>query len=573
MATQSGDNRSGPSAMDDGKDPFVPPSGAFAPGSDALESAPKSLPLAVATGTIVRGRYCLTGTLEVGNVATLYRAEEVATGRAVAVKIFHEVGRNDQSRLEVLHRPGPRGAPRLELPNAFVAVHECGFTDDGRLFLVTEAAEGPSVADLLMRTPSLAPVRALELAMRIGEALEAVLNLGLLDLRVVPRDVVVVNDGDRVKLRRSDLPILRRLGLADGLAAAEAPGQDPRYASPEELAGLPATERSVVYRFGILVYELLCGSPPFAGTTPAQVRDRQLRPLVVRFRDPHSGLPPSVERLVSRMVDPDPKARPGDLTGIVNELWEAAGHVRAKNPAVPGNTVSLVRPAATPGRRFWTRRLALAGGPVLAIGATLLAWPYLVGGPSARTSPVPPARPAVAVGSSPTPVLPTPALVPPPSDPATQIAPTSRQAPSVQPPAGVPAPTLGQPPTSGSAGRGAISPPRVPSDAPTISRGAQPDMPRARAHTRPSSLAVAPVAPIPEPAPPPPPETPASRRAVTPTESEPTPVRAGPSPPPVQAAVTSPPARPRQASVESPRATDPGAIIEWLVREGPRISE
>ncbi len=222
----------------------------------------------------------------------------------------------------------------------------------------------------------------------------------------------------------------------------------------------------------------------------------------------------------SRMLDPDPMARPADLTWILNELWEAACHSGRRIRPSPPNTVSLVRPPATPGRRFWTRRLALAGGPVLAIGATLLAWPYLVGGPSARTSPVPPARPAVDVGSSPTPVLPVGALVPPPSDPATPNAPISRQPPSVQPPAGVPAPTLGQPPTAGSAGRGATSPRRIPSDAPTISRGAQPDMPRARAHTSPSSVAVA---PIPEPALPSPVETPASRRAVTPTESDPSP--------------------------------------------------
>jgi hypothetical protein len=564
--------------MDNGKDLSVPPNGASAPGSVTLERAPQALPPAMATGTILRGRYCLTGLLEVGHVATLYRAEEVATGRAVAIKIFHEVGRNDRSRLEVLHRPGPGGAPRLELPSAFVAVHECGFADDGRLFLVTELAEGPSVADLLMRTPSIAPVRALELAMRIGEALEAVLNLGLLDLRVLPRDVVAVNDGDRVKLRGSDLPILRRLGLADELEAAEAPGRDPRYASPEELAGLSATERSVVYRFGVLVYELLCGSPPFAGTTPAQVRDRQLRRLAVRLQDPDHELPPSVERLVSRMLDPEPRGRPEDLTWIVNELWEAACYVRAKNPAALGDPALPAGPAITPGRRFWTRRLALVGGPVLGLGATLLAWPYLVGGPTARPSLVAPARPAVEVGSSPpTPVVPAGALVPPPSDPATPSGGISRQAPSLEPPAGVPAPTLGPLATGSSVGPGATSPPRVPSEVPTVSRGAHPEIPPARARARPSSSAVAPIPkpamPPLQPAMPPLPETPASRSAATPTESEPTPVRVGPSPPPVQQTVTSPSARPAQPPVESARATDPGAIIEWLVREGPRISE
>ena len=127
--------------------------------------------------------------------------------------------------------------------------------------------------------------------MRVGEAVEVVLNLGALDVWVAPRDVVLLDEGDRPKLRRSDMLIVRRLGLADALAAAEAPGRDPRYASPEELARVAVTEGSLVYRFGILLYELLGGSPPFDGTTPAEVRDQQLRSIADATPGSASGAP------------------------------------------------------------------------------------------------------------------------------------------------------------------------------------------------------------------------------------------------------------------------------------------
>ena len=319
--------------MDDMNGPPAPSNGGSQSENTVLKRAPRAeLPGAVGAGTVLSERYRLIGTPEVGQVATVYRAETIETGKAVAVKIFHEVGRNDRKRIELLRRPIARGAGRLDLPSVFVTAYECALTDDGRLFLVTELVDGPSVADLLRQGP-LTPLRALGLAMRIGEALEVVLNPGFLDLRVAPQDIAVVKDEDRVKLRRSDVPILRRLGLADQLAAAEAPGRDPRYAPPEELPGLPPTEAGVVYQFGLVLYELLCGSTPFDGATPAQVHERKLRPLPIQLRTRHRALPASVERLVSRMLHPDPRTRPGDLTLVLNELWDVLCHIRTKMPA------------------------------------------------------------------------------------------------------------------------------------------------------------------------------------------------------------------------------------------------
>ena len=287
----------------------------------------------------------LTGMLTTSRVATVYRAEEVETGRAVMVKLFHELGRNDRGLTLGSWGSWPTAsrAPWPELPGAFVAVHTCDLTDEGQLFLVTDLVEGPSVADLLRRTPPIAPVRALDLAIRIGEALEAARNLGVLDLQVTPRDVIVVDDADRVKLLRSDTLMLRHLGLADRLSAAEAAERDPRYASPEELAGIPPTERSVIYRFGVLLYELLSGSPPFEGTTPAEVRDRQLRSSPSRLRRRHRRLPASLDRLVSRMISLDPMARPVDSDVDTERTLGCHRQTPEREPRAGRRLLELVR--------------------------------------------------------------------------------------------------------------------------------------------------------------------------------------------------------------------------------------
>src|SRR5262245_11189448 len=164
--------------------------------------------------------------------------------------------------------------------------------------------------------------------MLIGEALEVALSLGFVDLRVTPRDLVVVKNEDRVRLRRSDVPILRRLGLADQLTEAEAPERDPRYTPPEEVPGLPATEAGVIYQFGLLLHELLCGRTPFDGATDAEISHLKRQPPQIQIRKRHPPLPPSVDRLVSRMVHTDPKKRPESLSVVLNDLWSAVGRVQ-----------------------------------------------------------------------------------------------------------------------------------------------------------------------------------------------------------------------------------------------------
>ncbi len=390
----------------------VLPSDGFKPGSVTLEAPRSPLPTALPAGTLLRNRYRLTGTLKIGRVAAVYRAEEAETGRPVTVQIFHELGRNDRDRIASYRRPRSSRVARPDMPGAFVTVHACDLTDEGQLFLVTEAVQGASLADILARTPKLAPARALELATRIGEALEAALNIGLLELPLAPADIIV-DDADRVKLLRSDVLVLRQLGLAEQLAAAEATERDPRYVSPEELAGLPATERSVVYRFGVLLYELLCGEVPFDGTKPGDVHDQQLRSPPRRLRDRHPTLPASLDRLASRMLDPEPMARPADPTSILNELWEAACRFRTEAPPAPTDAASPSAMGPVPVRRSWMRPLALAGLPIVVIGGAILTWSTLVRSPSpAPPTPVP-VHSAVAVPPPPVPVV----ISPPPVAP------------------------------------------------------------------------------------------------------------------------------------------------------------
>jgi eukaryotic-like serine/threonine-protein kinase len=558
----------------------VLPSDGFKPGSATLEAPRSPLPTALPAGTLLRNRYRLTGTLKIGRVAAVYRAEEAETGRPVTVQIFHELGRNDRDRIASFHRPKSSRLVRPDLPGAFVTVHACDLTDEGQLFLVTEAVQGVSLADILARTPELAPARALELATRIGEALEAALNIGLLELPLAPADIIV-DDADRVKLLRSDVLVLRQLGLAAQLAAAEATERDPRYVSPEELAGLPATERSVVYRFGVLLYELLCGEVPFDGTKPGDVHDRQLRSPPRRLRDRHPTLPASLDRLASRMLDPEPMARPDDPTSILNELWEAACRFRTEAPPAQTDAAS---PFGTPTgpmlvRRSWMRPLGLAGLSIVVIGGASLIWSTVVRSPS-PAPPIPvPLHSGVVVPLPPVPVVtspPPPPVVPLPAVPVVISPPPVLPPPSAATPSepdlrasDLPRPPAAPRPSAAAPGAGAS--PKVASVPPVVRSVTQAE---SRApETRTVSKGTAPAGEPPSPARST--EAPAPRTDATASvRPEPTPANALPTPL-VQRdpTVGVPPARPRQPGPDNPRTGDPAAIIEWLIGQGPKTGD
>jgi serine/threonine protein kinase len=481
------------------------------------------LPPVLPAGTVLRGRFRLSGTFATDPIATIYRAVAVESGRPALVKIFHEVGRTDRGRVLSLHATsGPE--LRAESPGQFATVHEWGYTEEGRLFLLMEVVEGPTIAELLGRTPPLGPVRAVNFAMQIGEALEVARNLGLLTVRIAPGDVIALGDTGHVRVLRSDAFILRHLGLADQLSMAEISGGDPRYASPEELEGASPTESSVVYRFGVLLYELLAGRPPFEGRTPTEVRDQQRRSSSKRLRHRHRTLPAALDRLVSRMLSPDPMGRPADLSVALNELWDAAGALRKEGQA---RTTERARAFFT--RYVHAGRWMVTGLTGLLIVGTVMAWSYLHQRPNELISVPTLAPPTV----PPTPAESAPSLGLSPSDPRISTDLGQSQLPEPRPSQESPSSAAGQlsskPDDSGRPVRASGSNSRASRVPVPVGQNATLD---AKAGSTPT-------------------EAPREWRA---------PIR------PAEAPLARRPA-------ESADATDPAAIIDWLVNKGPWTPE
>jgi eukaryotic-like serine/threonine-protein kinase len=339
-------------------------------------------------GQILDGRYQLRSLLGVGGMAKVYLATDRVLERQVAVKVLSPPYAQDPVFVERFRREA-RSAARLSHPN-IVAVFDSG-SDADQHYLVMEYVPGQSLAQLLAGQARLAPRQAAELAVEVCAALAAAHAQGLVHRDVKPGNVLVDPDG-RVKV--TDLGIVKAAAATTLTGTGVVLGRA-AYLSPEQAQGEPVDARSDLYSLGCVLYELLCGSPPFgsgADGPPVAIATRHLH----KPPEPPSARNPQVDAgldaVVLTALAKDPAQRyqsaidlqdaleqvlTGEAMGAGPGQPAAAALPTEPLPGLPGRTGVL--PAATgpalwgsgwrPGWPGWA--LAVAG---LALGIGLVAW-------------------------------------------------------------------------------------------------------------------------------------------------------------------------------------------------------
>jgi eukaryotic-like serine/threonine-protein kinase len=224
----------------------------------------------IAPGAVVGGRYRLGALIGRGGMADVYEGIDERLERSVAVKLLQPemaARRDIRSRFEA----EARAAAGLSHPNA-VAVYDTG-EHDGVPFLVMERLPGETLADRIAAGP-VEPAWLRRAAGGLLGALAAAHAAGIVHRDVKPGNILLAADGTP---KISDFGIAKSLPPADGAPAPvdlTGTGQllgTPAYLAPERLEGVPATPRSDLWAFGVVLYEALAGRKPFDGPTPLAV--------------------------------------------------------------------------------------------------------------------------------------------------------------------------------------------------------------------------------------------------------------------------------------------------------------
>jgi serine/threonine protein kinase len=329
---------------------------------------------ALTTDRVLAGRYRLVRSIDRGGMAEVWEAHDEVLARPVAVKILHRHLADDDAFVERFRREAVAAA-RLSHPG-IVATYDTG-ADDGVAFIVMELVRGRTLRRALESGPPLAPPEAVRIAAEVADALEHAHRAGLVHRDVKPGNILLCEDasgGARVKV--ADFGIAKLAAGGGDLTQTGALVGTAKYLSPEQVEGRSPDARSDVYALGVVLYEMLCGRPPFAAETELATALQHVRALPPPPRRLRAGIPPSLEGVVLRAMAKAPADRyqsAADLGAALQAVDLAADDADpmvVRDPTPPGGVVLLTRRS----RRAWAPAIVLLAlaAAAAAMAATVL---------------------------------------------------------------------------------------------------------------------------------------------------------------------------------------------------------
>jgi serine/threonine protein kinase len=291
------------------------------------------------------GRYRLQERMGRGTMGEVWRAYDSRLKRAVAIKLLDPF-QNNPTELERFLQEA-RALARLNHPNV-VAVYDVGdwpAKGDARPYIVMELVEGHTLADELATNGPLSAddVRAVGVAITSG--LRAAHDAGVVHRDLAPDNLMRTADGT-VKLVDFGIADIGRQGrlTRPGILLGSV-----SYVAPERVRGDRADARSDLYSVGCVLYELLCGRPPFEGDLVA-VAFAHVFNDVVPPSAARPDVPDDLEAVVLALLAKDPAARPPTAASVLTALRDG---VELPEPA------PVAEPEPEPAAKPTARRVLL----------------------------------------------------------------------------------------------------------------------------------------------------------------------------------------------------------------------
>ena len=275
------------------------------------------------------GPYEILAPIGAGGMGEVYRARDERLKRDVAVKVLPASFSQDADRLRRFEQEA-QAAGALNHPN-ITAVYDLG-SHDGAPYIVTELLEGETLRARL--SGGAIPVRkATDYAIQIAKGLAAAHEKGIVHRDLKPENLFLTNDG-RVKILDFGLAKLTQ-NENEGAqqtnlptAAATEPGVvmgTLGYMSPEQVKGKPADQRSDIFSFGAILYEMLSGARAFHRDSAAETMSAILREEPPDLSATNKSVQPGLERIVRHCLEKNPEERFYSTRDVAFDLEALSG--------------------------------------------------------------------------------------------------------------------------------------------------------------------------------------------------------------------------------------------------------
>jgi hypothetical protein len=365
--------------------------------TETLELAQEELGIAAT-------RYQPLAKIARGGMADVYEARDLLLDRLVALKVLFAELSTNPTFVERFRREA-QSAAALSHPN-IVSVYDWG-PANGTYFIAMELVTGTTLAQLIREVGVVPPEQAASIAADVALALAFAHRHGVVHRDIKPSNVLITEDG---MVKVADFGIARAITNDEDLTQTGSVLGTATYISPEQARGEDLDGRSDLYSLGVVLYEMLAGTPPFLADTPISVAYKHVTEAPAPVRRVNPRVPADLETIVMRCLAKQPAQRYADASELRADLMRflehrPLAHATTTQAALAERTVVLGAPVASertellgrvgrgrswPGRFGWVLAAAgllLLGSALGVVGAHLFATP-LVAVPQVTGEPV-----------------------------------------------------------------------------------------------------------------------------------------------------------------------------------------
>lgn len=281
-------------------------------------------------GTILLNRYEILEQIGEGGMATVYKAKCHTLDRLVAIKVLKSEYAEDEEFVKKFMMEC-QSAAKLNHPNivGIYDFHEIELDGKPVYFIVMEYIDGITLKELIEKKGFIPEEEAVDIALQILEALKEAHSHGVIHRDIKPHNIMISKNGT---VKVTDFGIARATSNHTMTTTMDAIGSV-HYFSPEQARGAFTDQRTDIYSFGIVFYEMLTGKRPFVGENPVTIAMKHIQEDITPPGELNENISEGVERVVLKCTMKKQAERYQNVEEIITDLKSTAGSKRTFVPS------------------------------------------------------------------------------------------------------------------------------------------------------------------------------------------------------------------------------------------------